>query len=237
MTMLKAVVFSLLFLNVVYFLWARDVVSLQSEPPVRLSGPSLKLASEVPGLTHADDAGDDGAGGADGSGSAGNKALLTNVARCITVGPFRDVAEAARAATTLRGSGYEPRQRVADGEVSAGVWVYLPKPESFTVTENVLGTLRKAGIDDALEMPGPNDTPVISLGIFNEPKRAQNRVTRAQTLGYKPVIADRKRQADMYWVDVSLKPTDALITPADLHPEAGHIMRLEVKACPAAPNT
>ncbi len=57
-----------------------------------------------------------------GTPAAGGPELLSNVKRCVTIGPFRDVSEAAHAASTLRGGHYDPRQRVVDGEVWAGVW-------------------------------------------------------------------------------------------------------------------
>src|SRR6202000_2322705 len=98
----------------------------------------------------------------------GGAGLLTNVRRCISVGPFRDVSEAAHAASTLRGGGYDPRQRVADGEVWAGVWVYLPLPPARAVADQTLAKLKAGGIDDALEMPGPNEGSVISLGLYSE---------------------------------------------------------------------
>jgi hypothetical protein len=159
--------------------------------------------------------------------------LLTNVKRCISVGPFRDVSEAAHAATTLRGGGYDPRQRVADGDVWAGVWVYLPLPPSRAAGDQALAKLKAGGIDDALEMPGPNEGSVISLGLYSEPKRAQTRVAQAQALGFNPGIADRKRTGNVYWIDIDLKPTDSLLNPADLQGEAGRIVRLEVKGCPS----
>jgi hypothetical protein len=159
-------------------------------------------------------------------------ALLTNVKRCISVGPFRDVSEAAHAATTLRAGGYDPRQRVADGEVWAGVWVYLPLPSSRSAGDQILSKLKAGGVDDALEMPGPNEGSVISLGLYSEPKRAQARVAQAQALGFNPGIADRKRTGNVYWIDIDLKPTDSLLNPADLQGETGHIVRLEVKGCP-----
>jgi hypothetical protein len=162
-------------------------------------------------------------------------ALLTNVKRCISVGPFRDVAEAARSAATLRGGGYDPRQRVAEGEVWAGVWVYLPMPSTRAAGDQIIARLKTGGIDDALEMPGPNDKPVISLGLFSEPKRAEARVAQAQSLGLNPGIADRKRTGDVYWIDIDLKSTDGLLNPADLQGESGHIVRLQVTGCPAAP--
>ena len=167
------------------------------------------------------------------AGEGAKPGLLTNVKRCISVGPFRDVSEAAHAATTLRGGGYDPRQRVADGEVWAGVWVYLPLPPSRAAGDQALAKLKAGGIDDALEMPGPNDGSVISLGLYSEPKRAQARVAQAQALGFNPGIADRKRTGNVYWIDIDLKPTDSILNPADLQSDAGRIVRLEVKGCPS----
>lgn len=168
------------------------------------------------------------------AGRAGNNSgLLTNVKRCISVGPFRDVSEAAHAASTLRSGGYDPRQRVADGEVWAGVWVYLPLPATRPVVEQTLAKLKAGGIDDALEMPGPNEGSVISLGLYSESKRAQARVAQTQALGFNPGIADRKRNGNVYWIDIDLKPTDGLLNPSDLQGESGRIVRLEVKGCPS----
>jgi hypothetical protein len=213
--------------NVGYFLWARGIARTAESSPVA-PPVTLKLASENTPTA----AMPDGAGGTDAAHVDGGD-LLTNVKRCISVGPFRDVSEAAHAATTLRGGGYDPRQRVADGEVWAGVWVYLPLPASHAAGEQMLAKLKAAGIDDALEMPGPNDGSVISLGLYGEAKRAQARVVQAQALGFNPGIADRKRTGNVYWIDIDLKPTDSLLNPSDLQGEAGRIVRLEVKGCPS----
>ena len=148
MTLLKATVLALLLANAGYFLWARDLAESDS---MTVAGgaptlPTIKLAAEMPqpGAAHGASAEvlhEDSADGismtppataaaASAAASTGaddqSAQLLTNVKRCVSVGPFRDVSEAARAATTLRASGYGPRQRVAEGEVWAGVWVYLP---------------------------------------------------------------------------------------------------------------
>jgi hypothetical protein len=158
---------------------------------------------------------------------------LTDVKRCISVGPFRDVAEAAHAASTLRSGGYDPRQRVAEGEVWAGVWVYLPIAPSRS-SDQMQANLKAGGIDDALEMPGPNEGSVLSLGLYSDSKRAQTRISQAQALGFNPGIADRKRTGDVYWIDIDLKPTDSVLKPSDLQTDSGHIVRLEVKGCPPA---
>jgi hypothetical protein len=240
-------------------LWARGIAKTPEVPAQVAPATTLKLASELPEAAHgaATDAGsatvggtltggsvstdapraEAGTGGGTGSGAGGGTggtALLTNVKRCISVGPFRDVSEAAHAATTLRGGGYDPRQRVADGDIWAGVWVYLPLPVSRAAGDQILAKLKAGGIDDALEMPGPNEgSSVISLGLYGESKRGQARVAQVQALGFNPAIADRKRTGNVYWIDIDLKPTDGFLNPADLQGEAGRIVRLEVKGCPS----
>jgi hypothetical protein len=255
MSFLKGLVLALVLANIGYFLWVRNV-SDSSLPPPPATAPTIKLASEMSRGAHAEPpavtapaagpASEEGspspaesAASSTGAGAApaASPALLTNVQRCVSVGPFRDVAEATRAATSLRARGYGPRQRVAEGEVWAGVWVYLPRPEDALAADQLLTRLKKAGLEDALEMPGPSDATVISLGLFNETKRAQARVAEVQGLGLKPVVVDRKRSGNVFWVDVDLRPTDTLLNPADLQGESGRdggnrIVRLEVKGCP-----
>ncbi len=264
MTLLKSIVVLLALANVGYFLWTGGIahppdasgaapagtLKLASEVPGSQRGPAAGANDDQPSPSGA--SGIVGAGGgidvpgvaapgvampgaapgvaAPGQGSA---ALLTNVKRCISVGPFRDVSETAHAASTLRSGGYDPRQRVAEGEVWAGVWVYLPIPPARS-SEQMLAKLKAAGIEDALEMPGPNESSVISLGLYGDQKRAQTRVAQAQALGFNPGIADRKRTGDVYWIDIDLKPTDSVLKPSDLQNETGHIQRLEVKGCPSA---
>jgi hypothetical protein len=258
LTLLKSIVVCLVLANVGYFLWARGIGKTEAPAPAPVTPTaSLMLASEsavavrtagadaAPGAltagaptagtptAGATAPGAPASGGGEASHPEADAGLLTNVKRCISVGPFRDVSEASRAATTLRGGGYDPRQRVADGEVWAGVWVYVPLPPARASAEQMLAKLKGGGIDDALEMPGPNDASVISLGLYSEPNRAQARVAQAQALGFNPGIADRKRTGNVYWIDIDLKPTDSLVNPADLQGEAGRIVRLEVKGCPS----
>jgi hypothetical protein len=236
LTLLKSLVVSLVLANVCYFLWQHGIAkapeNIVAPPP---SG-SLKLVSESADFVRGESANSPTSPAplASGGPAVPADSLLSNVKRCISVGPFRDVSEAAHAASTLRGGGYDPRQRVADGEVWAGVWVYLPLPAARAVADQTLAKLKAGGIDDALEMPGPNEGSVISLGLYSEQKRAQARVAQAQALGFNPGIADRKRNGNVYWIDIDLKSTDGLLNPSDLQGESGRIVRLEVKGCPSA---
>jgi hypothetical protein len=241
--LLKTLVVSLVLANVCYFLWQHGIAKAPQTVVVPVVAGTLKLASESPETARGNSSDNGAAAPLTGNSvpaapepvrDSGGAGLLTNVKRCISVGPFRDVSEAAHAASILRGGGYDPRQRVADGEVWAGVWVYLPLPATRVVAEQTLAKLKAGGIDDALEMPGPNEGSVISLGLYSEPKRAQSRVAQAQALGFNPGLADRKRNGNVYWIDIDLKPTDSLLNPADLQGESGRIVRLEVKGCPSA---
>jgi hypothetical protein len=252
LTLLKSIVVCLVLANVGYFLWAGGIATTSQAPTQPAPAATLRLASEsaegpraatagavspTPGGAVAIGRSSEGQDAPRADAGSTNPKLLTNVKRCISVGPFRDVSEAAHAAATLRGGGYDPRQRVADGEVWAGVWVYLPLPVSRSTGDQMLAKLKAGGIDDALEMPGPNEGSVISLGLYSEPKRAQTRVAQAQALGFNPGIADRKRTGNVYWIDIDLKPTDSLLNPADLQGDSGHILRLEVKGCPSDSGT
>ncbi|HEX4243263.1 MAG TPA: hypothetical protein VHZ53_17765 [Steroidobacteraceae bacterium] len=260
LTILKSIVVVLLLANAGYYLWARGIgAGGPAAAPVPSVG-TLKLASEAQGTARVgavEPAARDAGGGSEVQGGdtstsnrtaaaepaggapadAPQQALLTNVKRCITVGPFRDVAEAAHAASTLRSGGYDPRQRVADGEVWSGVWAYVTVPPAHGAAEQMLAKLKAGGIEDAMEMPGPNDAPVVSLGLYVEPKRAQARVAQAQALGFNPNLSDRKRTGNVYWIDIDLKPTDDMLNPGDLQGESGRIMRLEVKGCPSGSPT
>jgi hypothetical protein len=161
--------------------------------------------------------------------------LINNVARCISLGPFRDLAEASQASSTMRGSGYSPRTRLAQGDVWAGLWVYLADLPSRAEAQRAMSVLKQKGVADAYIMPAADQTNVISLGIFSEPQRAQRRAEEVRALGFTPSVADRTRKDTVYWIDIDLKPTDAMVNPSDIPGESGRIVRLQVLACPQTP--
>ena len=237
MTVLKALVACLALANLGYFLWIHGVA--QEPEAAALAPPTkrLELVSAAPAAVPAAQADRSGLVGAgsdpDPSSDAGVAGLANHVKRCVSVGPFHDVAEAARAAGTLRAGGYDPRQRVVDGEVWSGVWLYVAVPARPGAGDQLMASLKSAGIDDALEMPGPSEGTVISLGLYGDQKRAQGRVAQAQSLGLTTVFADRKRTGNLYWIDIDLNPTDGPLNPADFQRDTGRISRLEVKSCPS----
>ena len=150
---------------------------------------------------------------------------------CTTVGPFRELAQAATAAATLRAAGYQPTQRVAEGDVWIGYWVYIDAIATETEANAILAKVRGEGVTDSYVIPNSDSGNLVSLGVFSEISGVTRRREQVRSLGYDPKVVDRTRRATVYWVDVFLAPDqvldfDALQTP-------GRIQRLEQRRCDA----
>jgi cell division septation protein DedD len=157
-----------------------------------------------------------------------------SAARCSSVGPFRELAQAATAAANLRAAGYEPRQRVAEGDVWIGYWVYIEAIATEQQANEILEKVRANGIADSYVISNSDSGSLVSLGVFSEISGVRKQRDKVRELGYEPKVVDRTRRATVYWVDVVLTGDqvldyDALQTP-------GRIIRLEQRACekPAA---
>jgi cell division septation protein DedD len=152
-------------------------------------------------------------------------------ARCTSVGPFRELAQAATAAATLRTAGYQPTQRVAEGDIWIGYWVYIEAIPTVAVADEILSKVRAEGVTDSYVIPNTDSGNLVSLGVFSEISGVSRRREQVRALGYEPKVVDRTRRATVYWVDVVLKGDqvldfDALQTP-------GRIIRLEQRSCEA----
>jgi len=152
-------------------------------------------------------------------------------ARCTTVGPFRELAQAATAAANLRTAGYQPTQRVAEGDVWIGYWVYIDAIPTEAEANAILAKVRGEGVTDSYVIPNSDSGNLVSLGVFSEISGVARRREQVRSLGYDPKVVDRTRRATVYWVDVQLAADqtldfDALQTP-------GRIQRLEQRNCDA----
>jgi SPOR domain len=160
--------------------------------------------------------------------------------QCVSVGAFRDLAEAVQASAALQTAGYPSRQRVDQGDVWLGYWVSVQNLASREAAEKALADLAQQGISDAYILPGSDPANTLSLGVFNDAARAQRRVEEIKGLGFDAQLADRKRAGSVYWLDVDLPAPGALLDAAVLQTQPGKIVRLEFRSCPeksAAPNT
>jgi len=154
-------------------------------------------------------------------------------ARCTSVGPFRELAQAATAAATLRSAGHQPLQRVAEGDVWIGYWVYIPAIATEQEANDVLAKVRAEGIADSYVIPNSDSGNLVSLGVFSEISGVSRRRDQVRALGFEPQVVDRTRRATVYWVDVTLEADQTLDFDA-LQPP-GRIIRLEQRSCEASP--
>ena len=148
---------------------------------------------------------------------------------CTSVGPFRELAQAATAASMLRGAGYQPTQRVADGEIWIGYWIYIDAIPTEAEANAILAKVRGQGITESYVIPNSDSGNLVSLGVFGEIGNVTRRREQVRSLGYDPKVVDRTRRATVYWVDIVLAgdqtvDLDKLQTP-------GKIQRLEQRAC------
>lgn len=153
---------------------------------------------------------------------------------CTSVGPFADLGQASQAQATLRSLGYEPRQRVEQGELWTGYWVSVRDFATRDAAEVALKTLTQNGVTDVYLMPGGESENVLSLGVFSDYQRAQRRAEQVRALGLTPQISDRKRAGSVFWLDVNLKEPGETIDTSVFQVGQSRILRLELHSCPKA---
>ena len=212
------IIFALLVLaNVAWFAWTHWVErSAEHAGPARVEAPQLVLAREAPA-----------------SEAAAHPPILP-AANCLSLGPFSDLTDAARASTLMRENGLQPRQRAGEGVVWKGYWVSLEQVPDRDSAEGIIERLRRFGIGDAYSMPDEGRQITISLGLFTERQRALQRMDEVKALGFEPQMADRERSGTVYWIDVDVKAPAKLPDAALLNDDGGRILRLEIQPCDAA---
>jgi hypothetical protein len=105
------------------------------------------------------------------------------VERCLSIGPFEELAQAAAAGVGLRSAGYSPNQRVVEGDIWVGYWVYLPDIPTRDEASEILTRLRENDISDSYIVPGGEESHIISLGVFSEISRAGTVREQVRRLG------------------------------------------------------
>jgi hypothetical protein len=176
------------------------------------------------------------AGAAPDDAPAADAAAVQAAASCTSVGPFRELSQAATAAAALRNAGYQPAQRVVEGDVWSGYWVYIPAIATEQQANDTLAKIREgvreARIPDAYVIRNSDSGNLVSLGVFSEISGVSRLRDEVRALGFEPEVVDRTRRATVYWIDVVLAPDQALDFDA-LQPP-GRIIRLEQRRCEAA---
>lgn len=141
--------------------------------------------------------------------------LTTAPRTCISIGPFPNRVVVTELVGLLGDAGYGASQRIAQGDVWLGYWVYIDAIPTQAEAAAVVANLTDNGIDDAYVIADGNSGSLVSLGVFSVQARAEQRLTEARNLGYAPVVVDRSQPGDVYWLDVSADD-GSVFTAADL---------------------
>ena len=221
----RAAVYALVLINLLYFGWA-EWIDVPAPPPPNptASLPRLTLVSDLPPAKRA---------------ALGNKmALQTPPQQCVSVGPFDDPALAAEALAVLQAKSFTPRQRAVEVAAVRRFWVYLDAFRSDASEMRVLHKLERAGIDDAEAMPPAVGGRRVSLGLFTDRYRAQRRMKAVQTMGFKPVMTERMLPGTVYWLDFTLPNSSTAVPLKDVSSlEPGSDSSgISVQPCPPAPS-
>jgi cell division septation protein DedD len=193
------------------------------------AAPDLAASDTAAPDVAAEDVVDAASAGAEQLATAADPVTTGGAARCTSVGPFRELSQAANATATLRATGYQPTQRVAEGDIWIGYWVYIQAIPTEDEANAILAKVRAEGIGDSYVIPNSDSGNLVSLGVFSEISGVSRRRDQVRALGLEPQVVDRTRRATVYWVDVSLGAEQTLDFDA-LQPP-GRIIRLEQRDC------
>jgi hypothetical protein len=213
---------ALLAANLVYFAWAHWVDGPRPAPvnEALQKLPRLKLVTELPPEQQP---------------QANTKTVFNESASCLSVGPFGDMTNAAKAAGLLTSKGFAPRQRAEQGDTAEGFWVYVGGLKDEVEADRVRVSLEHSGVKDALVMPpGGDGGRRVSLGLFSDRAHAEQRAASLKRMGFKAEVAEHKLPQTIYWIDLAPRPGMTTVPLQDLFAE-GVGSRIAVQPCPVAP--
>lgn len=212
--MIRIVVMVLIAANLLYFGWSRWVDRDRQQLTAVAAAPAKVKPAPVP--------------------AAATPAAPSAPPPCATLGPFGSEMEAAAAEKQLTTAGWGVMRREVSTPLREGYWVFVANQDSL-LQARTLDLIRRAGIQDAFAMPEDPQFRV-SVGIFTEENRAEDRAARVQKLKLDAVVAERTREQLAIWLDV---PGVARETLADgrLNATGLQLERLRIETCPpmAAP--
>src|SRR5581483_5241189 len=215
---------ALLAANLLFMAWARWVDTppepTRQDAVARL--PRLMLVTEAPPAPKPTSA------------SAQKMTFREPAGTCTSIGPFDDIASAARTAATLAERGFTPRQRAEDGETVEGYWVYVGGMASDQDVADVVQRLEKSGFTDAHVMKESAEGRRVSVGLFSKRERAERRALAVKHMGLDPQVAERRFPGTVYWIDVTLQPPRTL--PTQLLQGGATAVKVTAQDCPAGVN-
>lgn len=236
---MRIVVFVLIGLNVLYLAWARWIdapAPAASPPPAERSDPLPQLVLDSESLPQTPKSAGVASGPKAVSAALAQPVTSTspppNTERCVSIGPFNDLAQAARGAALLRDRGFNPKQRAEQGEMWEGYWVSVGDLRSAADETKLMKALDRAGIRDARVMPDEPGGRRVSVGLFSERERADKRAQAVKKLGFTAEVTERTEPGTVYWVDMDVSANERSVPTEGLLSLENSGSRLEIRVCP-----
>ena len=189
--------------NILYFLWGwfaenppQPGVAIVDESEL---GPPLAVSSERSAEAVAS------VGAVLGSGEPSDLEAVVGRS-CVTVGPFRENADADTAQTRYSGEGMRAEIRSAVGQIFVGHWVQIRNIADRDEGNAMLAKLKEGGLGDAYLWMSDEEGLKISLGLFGDITGAEKIELQATSLGIKAEIVPRMNEGTVYFVDIALPP-------------------------------
>jgi hypothetical protein len=134
------------------------------------------------------------------SDAAGRKGTPAGPPPCATLGPFHDELMAELADKELTRAGWRLQRRTLNEDINDGWWVYVVNPNVASQMRTV-EAIRRSGLRDAFAMPDDPEFRV-SVGLFTDEQRAEDRAARVQRLRLDAVVRERRKQQPVIWFDL-----------------------------------
>ena len=125
---------------------------------------------------------------------------------CVTIGPFKEEADASVAILEYSNQGLKAAARSAEAEIFVGHWVQIRDIESETAASGILETLDDGGLSDAYVVRTEDEGLKISLGVFDDMDGAEKIELDARSLGFEADISPRMAERTVHFVDIGLPP-------------------------------
>jgi len=200
---MKNLLLMLVLANVLYFLWG--FYQQQSDSPgvvvidEREFGPPLEVA------TNPDKESATSVGAILGAGQPSDLDALVGRS-CVTIGPFREEADASVAILEYSSEGLKVAARTAEAEIFVGHWVQIRDIESEAAASGILQALDDGGLSDAYLVRTEEEGLKISLGVFDDVDGAEKIELEARSLGFEADISPRMAERTVHFVDIGLPP-------------------------------
>lgn len=150
---------------------------------------------------------------------------------CVTVGPFKVVADADSAVLEYTNEGMKASLRPAQGQIFVGHWVQIRNVASEADANAILKRLSDGGLTDAYLVRTEDEGLKISLGLFGDIERAERIELQARSLDLPADIAPRMREGTVYYVDIALPPGRGAGAIVEKYGE-DRVMLREKASCP-----